>query len=293
MGILDKHIERLKDNNYHVQVEAAEEIGMIGGERAIEALIQTFNDENSFIRDKAIKAIGMIGGERAIKTLIQALKDEYTVVRVEAAEALGDIGDEKAIEPLTQALKDENQYVREAAALALGKIKDGRKKEPPIKGGSGMEYLLYGLVLVIEATLFYFLAFLVLRQLDTAIPPIGSQTFIIFVVIWPFIAPLVRPGLQRIPIIGEIFSLLDSTAMSALRTKEKPEEKIDACNKDIEINPQDGKAWNNKGAALFHLKRYEEAITCYDRALEIDPQCAIARDNKEHALSELEKMKKQ
>lgn len=144
MGILDrlfgkktaKLIELLKDNNVHVQEDSAEALGKIGGERAVEALIQTFNDEYSLIRDKAIKALGMIGGEKAIKTLIQALKDEYTVVRVEAAEALGKIGDERAIGPLTYALKDENQYVRETAALALGKIKERKgyiKKAEAVK----------------------------------------------------------------------------------------------------------------------------------------------------------------
>ena len=88
-----------------------------------------------------------------------------------------------------------------------------------------MRYLLYGLVRMIEATLFYLLAFFVLEQLDTKIPPIGSQAFIIFVLIWPFVAPIVHPGLHRIPIIGDAFSAIDGIAKSALSGKRESTEK--------------------------------------------------------------------
>lgn len=84
-----------------------------------------------------------------------------------------------------------------------------------------MRFLFYGLIRVIEATLFYFLASIILQQLDTKIPPIGSPTFIIFVLIWPFVAPIVHPGLHRIPIIGEAFSAINGIAMSALGKREE------------------------------------------------------------------------
>jgi hypothetical protein len=81
-----------------------------------------------------------------------------------------------------------------------------------------MGYLVYGLVRVIEATLFYLLAFFVARQLKSPIQPIGSQAYIIFVVVWPFVAPLLRPGLRTIPIIGGVFALFDGLARSCLGT---------------------------------------------------------------------------
>jgi tetratricopeptide (TPR) repeat protein len=164
-----------------------------------------------------------------------------------------------------------------------------------IEVGSFMRTLSIVLVRVIKATIIYFLAFLLVEQIegpDNWIPTIGSQPFIIFVVIWPFIEQFVSPVTKSIPIIGPFFSFLDSIAMEVLRTKETLEAEIDAYNKDIVIDPQNAKSWNNKGIALFHLKRYEEALTCIDRALEIDPQLSIRR-NKEDVLSELEKMKKQ
>ncbi|NQE04669.1 hypothetical protein C5S32_02250, partial [ANME-1 cluster archaeon GoMg1] len=47
------------------------------------------------------------------------------------------------------------------------------------------------------------------------------------------------------------------------------EEAIAAYNKAIEINPQLATAWNNKGATFCKLGRYEEAIAAYDKAIEI------------------------
>jgi hypothetical protein len=79
-----------------------------------------------------------------------------------------------------------------------------------------MGYLLYGFVKVIEATLFYFLAFIVAKQLHSPIPPIGSQAYIIFIIVWPFASAILSPGLHRIPIIGEIFALLDQLARQSL-----------------------------------------------------------------------------
>ncbi|MGB8657306.1 MAG: tetratricopeptide repeat protein [Candidatus Zixiibacteriota bacterium] len=39
----------------------------------------------------------------------------------------------------------------------------------------------------------------------------------------------------------------------------------------IKLNPNDDKAWYNKGVALVNLGRYEEEIKCYDQALKINP----------------------
>ncbi|HST21538.1 MAG TPA: tetratricopeptide repeat protein, partial [Blastocatellia bacterium] len=39
----------------------------------------------------------------------------------------------------------------------------------------------------------------------------------------------------------------------------------------IKIEPQDFEAWNNRGADLYDLARYEEAIASYDRAIDIKP----------------------
>lgn len=79
-----------------------------------------------------------------------------------------------------------------------------------------MGLLLYGLVRVIEATLFYLVAYLTADLLNSAIPPIGSETYIAALVIWPFCAPFLSPGLQHIPILGEAFRMFDQIAQSLL-----------------------------------------------------------------------------
>jgi len=58
-------------------------------------------------------------------------------------------------------------------------------------------------------------------------------------------------------------------------------------NKALEINPDLGYAWNNKGSSLNKLGRYKEAINCYDKSLEINPDDEYARKNKEITLQKL------
>jgi tetratricopeptide (TPR) repeat protein len=55
-------------------------------------------------------------------------------------------------------------------------------------------------------------------------------------------------------------------------------EAIECYGKVIEINPNDERAWFEKGTLLNGLRRDEEAIECYDKVIEINP-------NNEHALS--------
>ena len=113
-----------------------------------------------------------------------------------------------------------------------------------------MGYLVYGLVRVVEATLFYMLAFFVARWLKSPIPPIGSQAYIIFVVVWPFAAPLLRPGLRTIPIIGEVFALFDQLARSCLGQAKPAEDASQAggqtTNSKDTPNSQEGHSGDKK-----------------------------------------------
>ena len=104
-----------------VRLDAAETLAKIG-KPAVKPLIEALKDgaEDVAVRMKAAEVLGEIGDERAVEPLIQALKDKDEFVRQCAAEALGEIGDERAVETLNQALKDE--WVREEAAKALKKI---------------------------------------------------------------------------------------------------------------------------------------------------------------------------
>lgn len=69
--------------------------------------------------------------------------------------------------------------------------------------------------------------------------------------------------------------------------QEDYEEAIINYSKAIELNPSNVSAFNNKGLALFRLKRYQEAIDSYDKAIAINSSYANAWFNKAKAVRDL------
>jgi Flp pilus assembly protein TadD len=67
----------------------------------------------------------------------------------------------------------------------------------------------------------------------------------------------------------------------------KFEEAIRKFDKAIELNPNNPDYHNNKGVALYELKRYEEAIEEFDKAVELDPNNPKYHNNKGYALRKL------
>ena len=65
------------------------------------------------------------------------------------------------------------------------------------------------------------------------------------------------------------------------------ENAISNYDKAIELSPNHISAWNNKGIAMYRLKRYQEAINCYEKAIEINPNHANAWYNKANAFRAL------
>jgi HEAT repeat protein len=105
-----------------VQYDAAEALGEIGDDRAVEPLATVLkNDEISGVRWKAAEALSKIG-TAAVDALIGALQHNDDDVRWKAAMALGEIGDPRSIDPLLRLLCDEDRFVKSHAALALGAI---------------------------------------------------------------------------------------------------------------------------------------------------------------------------
>ena len=49
------------------------------------------------------------------------------------------------------------------------------------------------------------------------------------------------------------------------------DEAIKCFEKVLEIDPNDARAWYNKGTTCIVIGRAEEAVTCLDKAVEIDP----------------------
>jgi len=72
-----------------------------------------------------------------------------------------------------------------------------------------MRGIAQGTVYVVEACLVYLLASWIFSNLHRPIPPVPSKTFVVFVLLWPILSFLVRPGLRSIPILGLLFSFTD------------------------------------------------------------------------------------
>ena len=78
-----------------------------------------------------------------------------------------------------------------------------------------------------------------------------------------------------------------------LKHSGKYEEAIGCYEKALQINPESGEAWTNKGVALNELGKYEEALGCYNKALEINPKNPMPGTIRELRWSDSENMKKQ
>jgi HEAT repeat protein/energy-coupling factor transporter ATP-binding protein EcfA2 len=125
-------VEALKDKNSSVRWSAAETLGNIKSDIAVQPLINALNDENSSVRLYAAEALGNIKSDIAVQPLINALKDENSSVRLYAAEALENIKSETAVKLLINLLNDEDKNVRWNAARVLGNIKSETAVQPLI-----------------------------------------------------------------------------------------------------------------------------------------------------------------
>jgi HEAT repeat protein len=105
-----------------VQYDAAEALGEIGDDRAVEPLLAALkNDETGGVRWKAAEALSKLGTP-AVAGLTSALQHDDDDVRWKAAIALGEIGDPRAISALINVLSDNDRFVKSRAAYALSMI---------------------------------------------------------------------------------------------------------------------------------------------------------------------------
>lgn len=105
-----------------VREAAAKALGEFGSS-VVEPLIAALKDENRVVRKLAAEVLGHIGDERAVEPLIAALKPgQYHISSGHAVTALGQIGNKRAIEPLLTHLMGKNDFIREHAAKALDQL---------------------------------------------------------------------------------------------------------------------------------------------------------------------------
>ena len=119
---IDLSIAILQNGFARARGRAAEILGQIGDQKAIEPLISALQDENAWVRKKAIHSLAKIAGEQEIERFVEALTDRDRDVRQNACTALGFTHRIEAIEPLILALQDPSNRVRASAAKSLGEI---------------------------------------------------------------------------------------------------------------------------------------------------------------------------
>lgn len=71
----------------------------------------------------------------------------------------------------------------------------------------------------------------------------------------------------------------------ALDALGRHEDALQAYDKATELSPKDKKAWINKGAALSELLRNEEALEAFNKAIDLDPASKMALNNKGRVLT--------
>ena len=152
-------IQATEDTSQYVRRVAIDALGKLGGDMAIEKLIEilvekkhyrklvmhslvhigepvlesikpliTSEDENLSII--TVNIIEAIGGAQSFDILIQVIEDERHLVRARIIDALGNFGNIEAVDVLIENLQNENKDVQQASAQALGRLQDKRAIVP-------------------------------------------------------------------------------------------------------------------------------------------------------------------
>ncbi|HNX17119.1 MAG TPA: HEAT repeat domain-containing protein [Methanoregula sp.] len=124
-------IDALGDPDKSVREQAMLALVAIG-KAATGQLTAAMNDPKWETRYRAAEALGKLADEKAIQPLVAGLKDNRDHVRYMAAKGLKEMGDSQAIDPLLILLKDENRFVRLMTVRALSAI-GGNKVETALK----------------------------------------------------------------------------------------------------------------------------------------------------------------
>jgi hypothetical protein len=99
----------------------------------ISALIEKLKDKDPYMRLQAIEALGKVKNKKASKALVELL-EEHTV-NYPVIWALGEIGDHGAIPALNRLLASEDEYLKYNACRALAKIETDQREDDSYKIG--------------------------------------------------------------------------------------------------------------------------------------------------------------
>ncbi len=119
---LKRWLSQLRSNDVTLRSDAAHQLGKIGDERAVEALVEALSDSDEYVRKSAVTALRRIGGPAAMEGLRRALADRSEQVVLQAVNGLRDMRDREAVEPLVRVLTRRERSLQLAATDALIRI---------------------------------------------------------------------------------------------------------------------------------------------------------------------------
>ena len=97
----------------------------VGGDKAVEHLVQTLAHHNPKVRNETVSALAKIGGETPTLLILNKLDDSDAHVRATAARAMGTLGSERTSRNLLERLEEEEEgEVLQELLRALGQIGD-------------------------------------------------------------------------------------------------------------------------------------------------------------------------
>jgi len=127
---LKRWLTQLRSTDVTLRSDAAHQLGKIGDERAVEALVEALSESDEYVRKSAVTALRRIGGPAAMEGLRRALADRSEQVVLQAVNGLRDMRDREAVEPLVRVLTRRERSLQLAATDAL--IRIGADAVPPL-----------------------------------------------------------------------------------------------------------------------------------------------------------------
>ena len=115
-------LQELNSSSFIGRKWAAQNLGELGDNRAVEPLIATLNDENFNLRIVAAEALGKLKDPRAIIPLSTSLADIHPKVRANALYSLNQVRDPEILQKCSRLLDDISPIVQQTSVIVLGEL---------------------------------------------------------------------------------------------------------------------------------------------------------------------------
>ncbi|MFX1451336.1 MAG: HEAT repeat domain-containing protein [Promethearchaeota archaeon] len=237
---------------------AAESLGKLNDERAVDPLIEVLNDENSKVRSSAAFSLGRLRYVKAVDALIERLEDKDKDTRYAAIKALGEIGDKGAVRSLIKLFYDPDNEIRKVVIESLASLLNLR-----------VLYYLY----------------IALKDEDNLIRHIAARNLIKFgdLEIIQHIEDSLRiKGIERrrprlLKVSSEMIFFWYNKAFAYLEF-ENYKKAILLFRKITNMDQQNMESWLSMGIAYFYLQEYRETIECFEILQDLGYENEIIND---------------